>query len=62
MAGEGVMISRAIKAMPKLKDEAAFRIWLEKTLKQHYQDIKTLFETTTDIDLYEKLQRDNTAV
>lgn len=57
MAETGSMVSRAIPEVPK--DPNEFRKFLQKILRQHYQDIKTLFETCTDCDQYEKLQRDN---
>lgn len=57
MAETGSMTSRAVPEVPK--DPKEFRRFLQKILRQHYQDIKTLFETTTDCDLYEKRQRDN---
>ncbi len=50
------MISRSVQDVPK--DPEKFRAWLQKILRNHYQDIKTLFEQTTDNDLYEKRQRD----
>lgn len=60
MADEtGAMISRAVTSAPK--PDAEFRDWVEKILRKHYQDIKTLFETTTDCDLFEKRQRDLSA-
>ena len=52
----GSMVSREVGGVPK--DEAAFRVWIEKTLKQHYQDIKTLFDTCTDCDRVEKIIRE----
>ena len=55
----GVMVSRAVKAIPT--DTEKQKVWLEKTLDQHFQDIKTLFDTCTDCDRFEKLQRDNSA-
>lgn len=57
MAETGGMISRAVPEVPK--DPTKLRDFLRKILRQHYQDIKTLFDTTTDCDQYEKLQRDN---
>mgnify|MGYP003153018890 CR=1 FL=1 len=57
---DGAMISRGVKSVPK--DDTDFRLWVEKALRQHYQDIKTLFDTCTDIDRFEKLQRDNKQV
>ena len=58
MADEtGSMTSRTVGSPPKGDHE--FKIWLQKILRQHYQDIKTLFDTTTDCDRFEKLQRDN---
>ena len=58
MAGTGGMISRAVPKIPK--DPNKMRESLQKILRQHFQDIKTLFETTTDCDLFEKQQRDLT--
>jgi len=56
----GVMISRSVPAVPDpQKNPREFKVWIEKTLQNHYIDIKTLFDTTTDTDLYTKLQRDN---
>ncbi len=52
----GSMVSREVGGVPK--GEAEFRVWIEKTLKQHYQDIKTLFDTCTDCDRFEKKRRD----
>ena len=57
MAETGSMVSRAITSAPK--NDAEFRKWAERILRRQYQDIKTLFDTCTDCDLYEKKQRDN---
>jgi len=57
MAETGSMISRSVFEVPKDPEEQ--RKFLQKILRDHYQDIKTLFETTTDCDLFEKKQRDN---
>lgn len=51
------MISRSIEKVPE--DNKELRKFLRKILREHYQDIKTLFEQTTDYDLFEKRQRDN---
>jgi len=56
----GSMISRAIQRIPE--DPKELRIFLQRILTEHYKDIKTLFDTCTDCDKYEKLQRDNMAV
>ena len=57
---DGTMISREVGKPPK--GEKEFRVWLEKVLRDHYQDIQSLFSMCTDCDRFEKLQRDNTAV
>lgn len=60
MANEtGSMTSRAVPKVPE--DPKEFRKFLQKVLNQHYQDIKALYNMTTDCDKFEKLQRDNTA-
>jgi len=53
----GAMISRPISKIPENPQEMS-RV-LQKILRQHYQDIQTLFAMTTDCDKYEQHQRDN---
>lgn len=57
MADGGPMVSRSVPAIPEGKAE--MRRYIEKILKDHYNDIKNLYDMTTDCDLTEKLQRDN---
>jgi len=52
----GSMISRAVTKVPE--DPKELNKFLLKVLNQHYRDIKTLFDTCTDCDRYEKLMRD----
>lgn len=56
MATTGFMISRDVQKIPE--DNKALRVFLRKVLRDHYNDIKTLFEQTTDNDLLEKHRRD----
>ena len=51
----GTMISRAIQQVPD--DPNEMKKFLRRTLRDHYQDIKTLFETCTDCDIFEEKQR-----
>jgi len=51
------MITTPITDVPK--DPEQQRRFIQKKLSEIYQDIKTLFETTTDYDLFEKKQREN---
>jgi len=51
------MISRAVPKIPEKPSQMS--TVLQEILRQHYQDIQTLFAMTTDCDRYEKLQRDN---
>jgi len=60
MAENASMISRAIPEIPSDPKQMA-RV-LQKILRQHYQDIHTLFAMTTDSDRIEKLRRDNEAL
>lgn len=56
----GVMVSRAVPNLPENPKEMSRE--LRQILRQHYQDIQTLFAMTTDCDRFEKLQRDNEAL
>jgi len=51
------MQSTEITSAPK--DEKGLRVWLERILKDHYRDIRDLYEMTTDCDQFEQKQRDN---
>jgi hypothetical protein len=51
------MISKPVPELPK--DPEQQRRFIQRILNEMYQDIKTLFETTTDYDLFEKKQREN---
>lgn len=53
----GSMVSRAVPKIPENPVEMS-RV-LQEILRQHYQDIQTLFAMTTDCDRYEQLQRKN---
>lgn len=53
----GSMVSRAIPPLPESQKEMSATV--RKILRQHYQDIQTLFAMTTDCDRLEKLRRDN---
>jgi len=57
MAENASMISRSIPKVPE--DPKELHRFLRKVLRDHYQDLHTLFSTCTDCDRYEKLQRDN---
>ena len=56
----GSMISRPIPKISENPKEMGRE--LQKILRQHYQDIQTLFAMTTDVDQLEKLRRDNEAL
>jgi len=51
------MLTNPIIEVPK--DPEQQRVFIQKKLRELYQDVKTLFETTTDYDLFEKKQREN---
>lgn len=53
----GSMVSRAITKVPE--DPKELNKFLQKILRQHFQDIQTLFTTCTDCDRFEQLQRKN---
>ena len=57
MAEDASMISRAVPKLPE--DKSKMRAEIRKILRQHFQDIQTLFAMCTDVDRIEKLQRDN---
>jgi len=57
MATSGNMISRPVVKIPT--DPMQRDTYLQRVLNDMYQDIKTLFDTTTDNDRIEKLRRDN---
>ena len=58
MANEtGNMISRAIQKVPE--DPHDLRVFLKKVLRDHYQDIQTLFASCTDCDKVEQHRREN---
>jgi len=56
----GAMISRAVPEIPT--EPAKMSRELQKILRQHFQDIQTLFAMCTDSDRIEKLRRDNEAL
>jgi len=58
LAKEGELGSMISRAVPKIPEKDMSKV-IQKILRQHYQDIQTLFAMTTDIDRYEKLQRDH---
>jgi len=59
-APEGELASMISRAVPKISENPSqMRTEIQKILRQHFQDIQTLFAMTTDCDRYEKLQRDN---
>lgn len=53
----GSMVSRAVPKLPESPKEMSREI--RQILRQHFQDIQTLFAMTTDTDRIEKLRRDN---
>lgn len=57
MAENASMISRAIPNLSEKPKDMSREI--REILRQHYQDIHTLFAMCTDCDRYEKHQRDS---
>lgn len=57
MPEDSSMTSRAVPKIPENPKEMS-RV-LRKILRQHYDDIHTLFVMTTDCDRLEKRRRDN---
>ena len=53
----GAMVSRAVPEISS--DPKTMARDVRKVLRQHFQDIQTLFAMTTDSDRIEKLRRDN---
>ena len=51
------MVTTPISEIPKDPDQQ--RRFIQQKLREMYQDLQTLFNTTTDYDLCEKKQREN---